>query len=683
MNRLLSRCAFLLALFAVALGLQAQTTAKHAMTFDDLIKLHRISGATVSKDGKWVAYAVSTPDLEANRNVSNIWMISTSGGEPTQVTQGGRDNSPAWSPDGKTLAFVSARDGNSQVYLLSLAGGEAQKLTKLSTGADLFHWSPDGTTIAFTSSVYPDCNDDACNAKRDEEKEKSKVKARLYDHLLYRHWDEWSEGKRSHLFVMAADGSAPARDLTPGANYDVPPVQRGGPNDFNFSPDSKELCYTAVTDKMEAISTNGDLFVVPVAGGESKRITTQQGFDGNPVYSPDGRYIAYHAQLTPEYEADRWRVMLYDRQSGKIENLSENFDRSANELAWSPDSKTIYFLAENETLEPVYAMEPRASDTPKKVLDGFSFEFMFSGDGKTLVTTRTSLTLPSEIFVSAADGSGLKQLTHANDAMLVNIEMNEPEKFWFEGAEGTKVQGMLIRPPQFDASKKYPMLELLHGGPQTMWGDDWGYRWNPQVFAGAGYVILMINRRGSTGYGQKFTDDITNDWGGKACVDIMKGTDAALAKFSFIDKNRLAAAGGSYGGYMADWLATHTDRFKAIISHAGVYDKTSMYATEELWFEEHDEQGTPWSAPENYKKFSPSTYAADLGKYKTPTLVIAGERDYRVPYTQSLEFFSALQRQGVPSELLVFPDEGHWVLKPQNSQLWYKTFLDWLAKYVK
>jgi dipeptidyl aminopeptidase/acylaminoacyl peptidase len=683
MNRLLSRCAFLLASFAVALSLQAQTTAKHAMTFDDLIKLHRINGATVSKDGKWVAYTVSTPDLEANRNVSNVWIISTAGGEPTQVTQGGRDNSPAWSPDGKTLAFLSARDGNSQVYLLSLAGGEAQKLTKLSTGADLFHWSPDGKTVAFTSSVYPDCNDDACNAKRDEEKEKSKVKARLYDHLLYRHWDHWWEGKRSHLIVMAADGSAPARDLTPGANYDVPPEQRGGPSDFNFSPDSKEICYTAVTDKVEATSTNGDLFLVPVAGGESKRITTQTGFDGNPVYSPDGRYIAYHAQLTAEYEADRWRVMLYDRQSGKIENLSENFDRSANELAWSPDSKTIYFLAENETSQPVYAMEPRVGDTPKQVLDGFNFEFMFSGDGKTLVTTRTSLTLPSEIFVSAADGSGLKPLTHANDAMLANIEMNEPEKFWFDGAEGTKVQAMLIRPPQFDASKKYPMLELLHGGPQTMWGDDWGYRWNPQVFAGAGYVILMINRRGSTGYGQKFTDEITNDWGGKAYVDIMKGTDAALAKFAFIDKNRLAAAGGSYGGYMADWLATHTDRFKAIISHAGVYDKTSMYATEELWFEEHDEQGTPWGAPENYKKFSPSTYAADLGKYKTPTLVIAGERDYRVPYTQSLEFFSALQRQGVPSELLVFPDEGHWVLKPQNAQLWYKTFLDWLAKYVK
>ncbi|MGB2666962.1 MAG: S9 family peptidase [Candidatus Acidiferrum sp.] len=683
MPKRMIRCGLCFASLALALPAYAQPAAKHVMTFDDMIKLHRISGAAISQDGKWVAYSVSTPDLEANRSVTNIWIVSASGGDPIQVSQGGRDSSPRWSPDGKTLAFLSARDGNSQIYLLSMEGGEAKKLTQLSTGADLFHWSPDGKTIAFTSSVYPDCQDDPCNANRDQEKDKSKVKARIYDHLLYRHWDHWSEGKRSHLFVEPADASSAARDLTPGADYDVPPEERSGPGDFNFSPDSKEICYTAVTDKVEAISTNGDLFTVPVAGGESKRITTQPGFDGNPVYSPDGHYIAYHAQLTAAYESDRWRVMVYDRQAGKSENLSESFDRSASDLAWSPDSKTIYFLAENETLQPIYSMEAHAGSTPKMVLDGFNAEFAFSADAKTLVTTRTSLMMPSEVFVSAGDGGGLKQLTHANDAILAQVEMNEPEKFWFEGAEGTKVEAMLIRPPHFDPAQKYPMLELLHGGPQTMWSDAWGYRWNPQVFAGAGYVILMINRRGSTGYGQKFTDEITNDWGGKPYVDIMKGTDATLAKYPFINKSRLAAAGGSYGGYMADWLATHTDRYKAIISHAGVYDKVSMYATEELWFEEHDLQGTPWGAPGNYKKWAPSTYAADLEKYKTPTLVITGERDFRVPYTQSLELFNTLQRQGVPSELLVFPDEGHWILKPQNAQLWYKTFLSFLATYVK
>jgi dipeptidyl aminopeptidase/acylaminoacyl peptidase len=684
MKTMWRRAGLLAAWLAIAFSSHAQTSTKHPLTFNDLIQLHRISGAAISKDRKWVAYSVSTPDLDANKSVSNIWMVSTSGDDPIQVTQGGRDSSPTWSPDGKTLAFLSARDGNSQVYLLSMEGGEAKKLTHLSTGADLFHWSPDGKTVAFTSSVYLDCKDDACNAKRDEEKEKSKVKARIYDHLLYRHWDHWSEGKRSHLFVIPADGSAPARDLTPGADYDVPPEERSGPGDFNFSPDSKEICFTAVTDKVEAISTNGDLFLVAVAGGEPKRITMQPGFDGNPVYSPDGRFIAYHAQFVAGNEADRWRVMLYDRQTGKSENLSESFDRSATELAWSPDSKTIYFLAENETLQPLYAMEARAGATPRKILDGFNTEFAISGGtGKTMATARTSLTMPSEIFVSGVDGSGLKQLTHINDAILAHVEMSEPETFWFEGAEGAKVEAMLIRPPQFAASQRYPMLVLLHGGPQTMWSNAWGYRWNSQVFSAAGYVILMINRRGSTGYGQKFTDEITNDWGGKAYVDVMKGIDAAIEKYPFIDNSRLAAAGGSYGGYMADWLATHTDRFKAIISHAGVYDKVSMYATEELWFEEHDLQGTPWGAPENYKNWAPSTYAGDLGKYKTPTLVVAGEKDYRVPYTQSLEFFNTLQRQGVPSKLLIFPDEGHWILKPQNSQLWYKTFLDWLAMYMK
>jgi dipeptidyl aminopeptidase/acylaminoacyl peptidase len=444
------------------------------------------------------------------------------------------------------------------------------------------------------------------------------------------------------------------------------------------------MCFTAVIDKMEAVSTNADLFIVPVAGGAAKRITTQPGFDGNPVYSPDGNYIAYHAQLTAEYESDRWRVMLYNRRTGKIENLSEKFDRSANELAWSADSKTIYFTAENESQQPVYAMAARVGADPKKIIaDTYNTTISRSADGKMLVFERTSLTMPAEVFVAASDGSNVRQLTHQNDSILAALDLTAPETFWFDGAEGTKVQAMLIRPPKFDATKKYPLLVLLHGGPQTMWSNAWGYRWNPQVFSTPGYVTLMINRRGSTGYGQKFTDEITNDWGGKAYVDVMNGVDYALKKYSSIDGTRMAAAGGSYGGYMADWIATHTGRFKAIVSHASVYDKVAMYATEELWFEEHDMQGTPWSNPESYEKWAPATYAGELGKFRTPTLVICGERDYRVPYTQSLEFFNALQRQGVPSKLVVFPDEGHWVLKPQNAQFWYKTFLDWLAVYVK
>jgi dipeptidyl aminopeptidase/acylaminoacyl peptidase len=673
-----------LLLLAGAGSSKSQEAAKRVITFDDLIAMHRVAEAQLSPDGKWVAYMVATPDLEANRNATNLWMAPVAGGEAIQLTRTGKDSSPQWSPDGKSIAFLSARSGDSQVYLLSMDGGEAHPLTKLSTGADFVKWSPDGKTIAFTSSVFPDCKDDACNKKRNDEKEKNKVKAHVAENLLYRHWTHWNDGARAHLFVMSADGDGEAKDLTAGANYDVPPDQRGDENDVNFSPDSKEICFTAVTDKVEATSTNGDLFTVPVTGdGEPKRITTQPGFDGNPVYSPDGTFIAYHAQLTARYEADKWRVMLYQRATGKNENLSEGFDRSATNLAWSPDSKTIYFLAENETEQPVYAMTPAAGATPRKIVNGFNAGFGLSEDGKTLSLTRTNLTSPSEIFVSASDGSGLRQVTHTNEALLAKLEMKAPENFWFEGAEGTRVQAMLIRPPQFDAKKKYPLLVLLHGGPQTMWSNAWGYRWNAQVFSGAGYVTLMINRRGSTGYGQKFTDEITNDWGGKAYVDVMKGVDAALVKFPFIDGKKMAAAGGSYGGYMVDWMATHTDRFKALVSHAGVYDKVSMYATEELWFEEHDLQGTPWSNPDAYRKWAPASYAAALGKYKTPTLVVAGEQDFRVPYTQSLEFFNTLQRQGVPSKLVVFPDEGHWVLKPLNSQFWYKTFLDWVGMYVK
>jgi dipeptidyl aminopeptidase/acylaminoacyl peptidase len=677
-------CFFLVVLLVAQPGAIAQQSAKHAITFDDMIRMHRVGEAQISPDGKWVAYSVSTPDMDANRSVSNIWIVPTNGGAPLQLTQSGQDSSPVWSPDGKTIAFLSSRSSDSQVYLLSMDGGEAKPLTHISTGVDLAKWSPDGKTIALTSGVYPDCKDDACNSKRDAEREKDKVKAHVAEHLLYRHWTHWNDGKHSHLFVVPADGSAPPRDLTPGADYDVPPDQRGGPGDLNFSPDSKEICFTAVTDPVEAISTNGDLFVVPVAGGEIKRVTTQRGFDGGPVYSPDGKYIAYHAQLVPEDESDRWRVMLYDRATQEIENLSEGFDRSASDLFWSPDSKTIYFSAEDETQQPIYAMTPRAGAEPKKVIaNTYNLSVSLSGDGKTLAFERTNLSMPAEVFAAASDGSGVRQLTHHNDSILATLKMNDVETFWFEGAGGTKVQAMMIRPPDFDASKKYPLLVVLHGGPQTMFSNAWGYRWNTQVFSAAGYVSLMINRRGSTGYGQKFTDEIINDWGGKAYVDVMNGVDYVLKKYPYTDGSRMAAVGGSYGGYMADWIATHTGRFKAIISHAGIYDKNSMYATEELWFEEHDMQGMPWTAPENYRKWAPLTYAAELGKFKTPTLVIAGERDYRVPYTQSLEFFNTLQRQGVPSKLVVFPDEGHWVLKPQNSRFWYKTFLDWLATYVR
>ncbi len=420
-------------------------------------------------------------------------------------------------------------------------------------------------------------------------------------------------------------------------------------------------------------------------GSEPKRITTNPGNDWGPAYSPDGKWIAYRAQLLGGYEADRWRLMLYERQSGKTINRTEDFDRSVEAYEWTPDSARIYFSAEDKAEMPVYAIAAAGGSAAKAVVaDGYNADFDLSRDGRTLALARTSLTMPAEIFTTTADGTNLRQVTHQNGALLAQMELPAVEAFWFEGAEKTQVEGFLIRPPHFDTAKKYPTLFLIHGGPQGAWTDAWGYRWNQQVMAAAGYVVVMVNPRGSTGYGQKFTAEISRDWGGKAYEDLMKGLDAAIAKYPFIDGARVGAAGGSYGGYMIDWIATHTDRFKCLISHAGPYDLVSEYgATEELWFADWEFGGPPWATPEVYRKWSPNEYAAALGKYKTPTLVVGGELDFRVPYNQDLEFFTALQVQGVPSKLVIFPDEGHWVLKPQNSELWYATFLDWLGRYLK
>jgi dipeptidyl aminopeptidase/acylaminoacyl peptidase len=677
--------AIAMAISVFAIVGRARPPEGRAITFQDLISMQRVSDPQISPDGKWVTYDVATPDVAANRMSHDIWIVPTSGGEARRLTRGGSDTRPRWSPDGKKLAFLSSREGSQQVYYMAFDGGEATRVTSLSTGADNELLSPDGKWIAFVSSVYPDCKDDACNQQRDAEKEKTKVRARIYEKLLYRHWSTWWDGKRSHLFVVSADGGPP-HDLTPGADYDVPPFNLGEPEAIAFSPDSRELCFTANTDKDEATSTNGDLFTVPVTGeGAPKRITSNPGNDWGPAYSPDGSWIAYRAQLQPGYESDRWRLMLYDRKSEKHTNLTEKFDRNVGAIAWSADSRTIYLEAGEKAKNPIYSIAASAGSEPKVVLgNSYNTDIVVSQDGRTLAFARTSLTMPSEVFTANSDGSNVQQITHQNGALLAQLDLPTAEPIWFAGAEKTQVEALLLRPPHFDASKKYALLLLIHGGPQGEWDDAWGYRWNPQVMAAPGYVVLMINPRGSFGYGEKFTREISRDWGGKVYEDLMKGLDAALAKYSFIDGTRMAAAGGSYGGFMVDWIDTHTGRFKCLISHAGTYDAVSMYgATEELWFEDWEYGGPPWSNPELHHKWSPSEFASALGKYKTPTLVIGGELDFRVPYTQDLEFFTALQRQGVPSKLVIFPNEGHWILKPQNSELWYKTFLDWLAEYLK
>jgi dipeptidyl aminopeptidase/acylaminoacyl peptidase len=679
-------------IFFLSLSAAAQT--KRAITFDDLISMHRVSDPQISPDGKWVAYTVATPDKAANRTSRNIWLVPTAGGEGRQLTRSGRDGTPRWSPDGARIAFISSRDGSAQIYIIHLEGGEATKLSNISTGVEWQAWSPDGRMLAFTSRVYPDCKDDACNKKRDDETEKSRVKARIYDNLLYRHWIDWWDYKRSHLFVINADpsaslvaGGSSQRDVTAGWEFDVPPVMRGGAEPIAWSPDSRELCFTSVAEKMEATSTNADLFVVPAAGGGApKRITTNPAFDTDPSYSPDGKTIAYLAQLRAGNEADRYRIFLYDRAKSTHTNLTENFDRSVSSMVWSPDARQIYFNAEDRAQVPVFVMAATVGSQPKPLTkDTFNGEFALSSDGKTLVFARQSMASPVELFAANADGSGERQLTKHNAERLAQLDLNRAEHFWFDSVDGAKVQGMILRPPKFDPAKKYPVLLIAHGGPETQFGDAWSYRWNGQLLAAPGYVAVMINRRGSTGFGMKFTDEINNEWGGRAFQDLMKGLDFALAKYPFMDGTRVAAAGASYGGYMMMWMSSQSKgRFKAIVCHAGVYNLESMYgATEELWFPEWAFHGPPWVAKENYDKWSPHLRAAEFGKYRTPTLVIHGELDFRVPYTQGLEFFTALQRQGVPSKLLIYPDEGHWILKPQNSELWYKTFHEWLAQYMK
>jgi dipeptidyl aminopeptidase/acylaminoacyl peptidase len=673
------------ALLVFAVAANPQVPAKRAITFGDLISMHRVSDVQLSPDGLWVAYTVGTPDLEADRISRDISIVSVAGSESRQLTHGGDNERPRWSPDSKKLAFLSSRGGTRQVYSVPPEGGEPTQMTFLSAGAENELWSPDGKWIAFTTGVYPDCRDDSCNAGRDAERANSKVGARVYEKLLYRHWMSWSNGKRSHLFVVSARGGAP-RDLTSGADYDVPPFNLGEPEAIAFSPDGQEICFTANTEEDEALSTNGDLFTVPVVGaGEPKRITSNPANDWGPAYSPDGNWIAYRAQMQPGYESDRWRLMIYDRRTSRAINLTEAFDRNVQSIAWSADSRTLYFETEERAEIPVYSIAASPGNSPKMILaNSANDELNVSRDGRTLVFTRSSLTAPAEVFRANSDGTGLRQLTHQNDAILEQLELPAAESFWFEGAARTQVQGLLVRPPHFDPSKRYPLLLLIHGGPQGEWDDAWGYRWNPELMAAPGYVVLMINPRGSFGYGQRFTEEISRDWGGKVYDDLMRGVDRAIAEYPFVDGSRLAAAGGSYGGYMVDWIATHSGRFKCLISHAGPYDDLSLYgATEELWFMDWEFGGTPWSNPELYKKWSPSEHASALAKYKTPTLVIGGELDFRIPYTQSLEFFTALQRQGVPSKLVIFPDEGHWILKPHNSEFWYKTFTDWLAAYLE
>jgi dipeptidyl aminopeptidase/acylaminoacyl peptidase len=609
------------------------------------------------------------------------------------------------SPPARVI-FESSRDGGAtQIWVqeFDTAGGtlagDPKRVTSISTEASGGTWSPDGKSLLFNSSVYPDCKDDTCNKQRDEERAKSKVKARTYDKLMIRHWTHYYDGKVSHLFIQSIDGG-PARDLTPG-EFDVPPFSLGGQDQYAFSPDSKEVAYTCNTDYAEALSTNSDLFLVPAAGGTAKRITTNPGNDGTPIYSPDGKYIAYRSQLRGGYESDRFRLMLYDRAAGKATDISPSFDRWVDSIAWSPDSKTIYLTAGNEGQSPIYALNiAQTSPWPQELVDGYNDSPTPTPDGKALVFNQQSISAPNEIYTApllfaqcrmAAPPnsykvpdclmSKAKPLTHINDELLAKVDMQPMESFWFTGAAKDKVQGFIIRPPNFDKNKTYPLKYLIHGGPEGAWGDDWSYRWNPELFAANGYVVVTVNFHGSTGYGQKFTEAIVGDWGGAPFQDLMLGLDYSEKTYPFIAKDRECALGASYGGYMINWIEGHTDRFKCLVSHDGMFNTESAWGTtEELWFNEWEFKGTPWTNREMYRKWSPHLAATS---FKTPMLVVHGQLDYRLDVSEGFQMFTTLQRLRVPSKLLYFPDEGHWVLKPQNGRFWYQTVNAWVDQWTK
>jgi dipeptidyl aminopeptidase/acylaminoacyl peptidase len=682
MKRLAVSLSIILTALAAAVAAYAQAKP---LTINDLLKIRRVADPQLSPDGRWVAYSISDLNWDANRRVTQIYLVSVDGGEPKQLTSAPQSSStPRWSPDGKRLAFISAREGGPQVWTYDVAMGEQKKVTNISTGASDPVWSPDGRVIAFVSDIYPECTNDDCNRKRDEQAESSKVKAKIADRLLYRHWTTWKEGKRTHVFIAMADGSAPARDLTPG-DYDAPPFSLGGPTDYAFSPDSKELVFARNTDKVEATSTNGDLFTVPVTGGEARRITGKNlGADLSPVYSPDGRYIAYRSQSRAGFESDRWQLMLFDRKSGQSRSLTESLDTNVEGITFTPDGQRIYLTGAERGKQLIYSVPTAGGAITKLVTDGFNDDVKVSADGKVLIFSRSTSAMPTEIFRAGADGSGVVQLTKTNESFLAPYALKPGEEVTWEGAAGAKVSGYIFKPANFSPSKKYPMIVLIHGGPQGAWNDNWGYRWNPQIFASAGYVVFTPNPRGSTGYGQQFVDDVSGDWGGKPFTDIMNGV-AHVTGLGYVDKERIGAAGGSYGGYMVNWIEGHNDdprfQFKVLVSHAGVYNLTSMVGvTEELWFTDWEFKGTPWDNPEMYTRWSPNMFVKN---FKTPMLVVHGELDYRVPVGEGLQLFTALQRRGVDSKLLYFPDEGHWVLKPQNSALWYSTVLDWFGKYLK
>jgi dipeptidyl aminopeptidase/acylaminoacyl peptidase len=673
----MKRIVGLLAVGLVVISATPLMAQQRAITVDDYLGLPVVGDPQLAPDGKWVAYTVTHYSLKENRGTTRIWLADVAGGTTRQLTAGpGSDRQPRWSPDGRTLAFVSTRESGAQLWLLPVggAGGEARRVSNLADGVSDPVWLPDGTGVLVTSDIkWPPSGEQEIDRRNGE----YPTEARIWTELMWRHWDDWRAGKRQHLFLVSlADGSA--RDLTP-VDHDVPAIATSGDGDVAVAPDGKEIAVALHGDSTVADNTNVDVYLTTKDGG-LRRLTTAAGADNTPRYSPDGQWLAYLSMERPGFEADRERLMLLRRHdattpSGTPTEVTAGWTLSVGAYTWCPDSKCIFAVVEERGRENIYRIDVPSFQRSLVIgAAGVNTSVSVAPDCKTLAYLHQSATHPAELWV------GGRQLSHHSDAAVAGLALSPLEQFGFRGALGDSVYGWLLKPPGFDPSKRYPLVYLLHGGPQTAWLDLWHARWNYQMFAARGYVVAAVNRHGSTGYGQKFTDAVSQHWGDYPYEDLMKGLDV-LARLPYVDSARMGAAGASYGGYMVYWIAGHTNRFKALVAHDGVFNPASMAgSTEELWFVDWEFGGPLYAARALYDKWSPLNFVRN---WKTPILIVHSQLDYRVDLSEGYQAFTAAKVQGVPAKFLYFPDEGHWVLKPRNRRLWWSTVLDWLDQYLK
>jgi dipeptidyl aminopeptidase/acylaminoacyl peptidase len=656
-------------------------TEPHDFSVLDLLGMDRISGHQVSPDGTTIVFVRRVTDLAHNKGRTDLWSVPVAGGEPTRLTDHpDADGEPQWSPDGTTIYFVSGRSGSPQVWSIPAAGGDATQVTDLPVGIGNLLVSPTGDRIAFSTDVFVDCEDLSCTKARLDAVEADPKSGKVYDRLFARHWDTYKDGRRSHLWTMKVTGGDPV-DVTAGLDADVPSKPFGGTEEFAFSPDGKTIVYTArVQPTDEPWSTNFDLFAVSVKGGKPRNLTPDNAaWDTHPVFAPDGKSLAYTAMARPGFEADRFRIALMSWPEGSPKVLTEDWDRSVSEMVFSADGSALWTVAQDLGHKALFSVDTRSGKAQRVVTDGTIGGPAVAGDE--IVFARHDLRHPTELWAIPSAGGEARAITDLNAAKVAAAAMGEPEQFTFAGAGGDEVYGWVVKPAHFTEGEKYPIAFLIHGGPQGSFGNMFHYRWNAQTYAGAGYGVVMIDFHGSTGYGQAFTDAIRKDWGGKPLVDLRKGLQAAVEKYPWLDADNACALGASYGGFMINWIAGQwPDGFKCLVNHDGVFDQRSMYyATEELWFPEWENGGPYYQASATYEASNPVRF---VDRWKTPMLVVQGALDYRVPETQGLMAFTALQRQGIDSELLVFPDENHWVLRPANSVQWHDTVGAWLKRHL-